>query len=237
MDFTNHEFQHGNERLAVGSDARRLLIQNSEEDFTVTTAQEEKFFTSVRKFYQAAVKKMVTKFPFDNSTLSDLEVLDPELKKKKGDDPDYGPIVRLCQTFGPDDLDEEKLKEEWDDYYLMPDHLVPTKDTEGEAVQTDIFWGNVFKLKTALGVPRFPLMKTLYTALLCHPHSNANSERVFTHVRKIHTEYRKTMEVDTLTAYLKVKMNCDMCCYDANPASDMLKTARSATFTYNSQHK
>ncbi len=231
LDFADRELQHGSDRIAVGMPTRTILAQadeEGEENPTITPIQQERFFTSVRAFYEAAVRKMVAKFPFDDPILADLAVLDP----RKKDQLDYTPIVRLAGIFGPEELDLEELKDEWDDFQLMD--TVPTHK-DGDPIHTDIFWGTVFQLKTALGVLRFPLMKTVYTALLCLPHSNADSERTFSHVRKINTEYRKTMAIDTLTAFLQIKINCDASCYQVHPTSEMLKLAKSTTATYNNQ--
>ena len=91
-------------------------------------------------------------------------------------------------------------------------------------------------MNTSLNVPRFPLMKKLFSVLLCLPYSNANGERVFSQVRKINTEYRKRMGHETLTALLQVKMNCDDRCFQFSPTKDMLCAAKEATKAYNQQH-
>ena len=224
----SREKQHQNDRLAVGIEVRRLLA-GADEEGSIPFNIRDKFFECVRQFYENIVKKMLTKFPFGNQILNDLAVLDPKNKEQL----DYTSIVRLSEHFKVD-VDQEHLKDEWDDFLLMPDDFLPQT---GNEVSVDIFWGKVFKLKTVLNVDRFPNMKKVYATLLCLPHSNADSERVFSHVRKVHTEYRKTMGIDTLTSYLQVKLNCDDPCYKINPSEEMLKSAKSATFNYNKEHR
>ncbi|XP_068177042.1 syntaxin-10-like isoform X2 [Antennarius striatus] len=56
---------------------------------------------------------------------------------------------------------------------------------------------------------------------------NADSERVFSHVRKIHTEYRQTMGTDTLTSVLQMKLNCDVRCSKVKPSLEQIKSAKS----------
>ena len=227
LDFSNRDLQHGNERVGVGMNTRTILMAGDEEREeypSITPIMRETFFKSVRSFYEAVVGKIVDKFPFENAILADLIVLDPSK-----DDLDYSYIVRLSDTFCPS-VDQGGLKDEWEDYQLLSDDVKPKNN------KTDIFWGELFQLRTALGVKRFPLMEQVYAALLCLPHSNADSERVFSHVRKINTEYRKTMGVDTLTALLQVKLNCDDDCFKVKPSSDLIKSAKSATSSCNKQH-
>lgn len=55
----------------------------------------------------AVFKKVLDKFPFDTDICKDFRVLDPA-------------ICRLVSTFAPL-VDQELLKDEFDDYSLMPD--------------------------------------------------------------------------------------------------------------------
>ena len=107
---------------------------------------------------------------------------------------------------------------------------------EMDSGDCDKYWASILKEKTHLGHVRFPKMKVLFATLLCLPHSNADSERAFSHVRKINTEYRKSLGVDTLTNYLQVKLNCELKCYKVQPTKDMIQSAKSATYNYNKSH-
>ncbi|RXM33718.1 hypothetical protein EOD39_5239 [Acipenser ruthenus] len=83
-------------------------------------------FSDVRAFYSAAVQKMIDKFPFGDSVLPDLVVLDPSKKV----DTDYVLIVRLAGRFAPI-VDTELLKEEWEDFQILPDTAVSMMDDKG----------------------------------------------------------------------------------------------------------
>ena len=69
----------------------------------------------------------------------------------------------------------------------------------------------------------------LMKALLCIPHSNASSERVFSMVRKIVTENRMTL--------LSCKMNHSGPAHKYTPSKTVLKNAKSATNLYNNSLK
>ena len=91
--------------------------------------------------------------------------------------------------------------------------------------------------KTGFGEDRFPLLGKVMPALLCLPHSNADSERVFSMVRKIHTEARSSLAPDILTAFLQIKLNCDSCCHDFKITPGMTDKAKCCTEQYNGEHK
>ncbi|KAJ7332053.1 hypothetical protein JRQ81_014233, partial [Phrynocephalus forsythii] len=62
--------------------------------------------------------------------------------------------------------------------------------------KTDRFWGLLWK------DVRFSELPRLMKVLLCIPHSNASSERVFSMVRKIVTENRMSLDNSTVCALL-----------------------------------
>ena len=104
-------------------------------------------------------------------------------------------------------------------------------------------WQSIIYLRQPLITSQILLGKCFLTrkkvmpALLCLPHSNADSERFFSMVRKIHTEARSSLGSDTLTSFLQVKLNSDSCCYDFEVTSGMRDKAKCCTDQYNKEHK
>ena len=145
----------------------------------------------------------------------------------------YFSVVRLAARFTPD-VDQEALKDEFIDLQLMEDDAINCK-VDGRP-RLDAIWGGVISLKTALGDTRFPALGQVMAALLSLPHSNADCERAFSMVRKVHTECRKSLCSDTITAFLQCKLNFDTdCCeFDVTPA--MLRGAKHATAEYSKKH-
>ena len=182
---------------------------------------EQKFFASVRAFYVAAVQKMLQKFPPSNTVLKDLFALD----HRKREDLDYSHAVCLAERFHLD-IDQEELKEVWTNFQLMTDEQLPSLQQDKPSTSTDAFWGTLLNMNTSLNFLRFPLMKKLFSVLLCLPRNNVDSERVFSQVRKINTEYRKRMGHETLTALLQVRMNCDDRCFQFSPTRHALCSKR-----------
>ena len=70
------------------------------------------------------------------------------------------------------------------------------------------FWWEVGKIKTLLGELRFANLAKLMAGLLAIPSSNADSERGFSILRKIH------MDQSTVVALMSLKFNNDDCCHE-----------------------
>ena len=100
---------------------------------------------------------------------------------------------------------------------------------DGESWPIDHVLADILAMKTPLGVVRFLLMATVMAPLLSLPHSNADDERLFSILWKVHTEACHSLNADTITAYLQCKLNIDSCCYELNVSDEMLKLAKSAT--------
>ena len=71
-------------------------------------------------------------------------------------------------------------------------------------------------MKNLNGTTRFPLLTRLAKFLLSLPHSNADTERVSSIVRKIITDYHTEMEPSTLCALVACKLNNDSTCFELN---------------------
>lgn len=80
---------------------------------------------------------------------------------------------------------------------------------------------------------RFGTLCKLAFALLSLPNSNSDSERTFSMVRKIVTDYRSELANETICSLLCTKINSDTVCYEYKPSKAVLKMAKTATQRYN----
>lgn len=88
-------------------------------------------------------------------------------------------------------------------------------------------------IKNELGEFKYKNLVQVMKSILCIPHSNAGCERVFSLVRKNHTDYRGTMGIKTLESLLINKMDIissDKPCFMQNFSPELLKKAKSATY-------
>jgi len=69
------------------------------------------------------------------------------------------------------------------------------------------------------------------TGLLSIPSSNADSERGFSILRKIHTDQRSNLDQSTITALMTMKFNCDDCCHDITINTELLSRKKATMKT------
>ena len=80
---------------------------------------------------------------------------------------------------------------------------------------------------------KYSTISKLMKTLLLLPHSNADSERVFSMVNKISTEHRADLAQHTVAALLSVKVNSRVDSQRFEPSINELSKAKSATMEYN----
>lgn len=174
---------------------------------------------------EASVQKMKDLFPFASKVLKMMPAADIRNRL------DYSPndIKWLASETGvftsASDLD--RIHQEWVDLQLeefafdstpTPSSFSPAKFWDGKALQ------------------HYEKVTTLMRALLCIPHSNASSERVFSMLKKIYTDQRTDLCSETINALLSVKLNIDTCCFNTDIPTEMLKALKKASKTYNDKH-
>ena len=115
----DRESQLADETLDIGNDTWVCLAE-LQEDTDI-----KPFFTAVRNFYTSTIHK---KFPFADSLLRDLGVLQPE----KTSSYDVSTVLKLAKRFPQLDLTDsaslDKLREEFTDFCISPGDL-PCIDT------------------------------------------------------------------------------------------------------------
>ena len=69
------------------------------------------------------------------------------------------------------------------------------------------------------------------------PHSNADCERAFSVIQKVHTECRQSLNGDTLTALLQCMLKYDVTGYEFNAAEERVALVKRINHEYNMQHQ
>ncbi|XDV29591.1 hypothetical protein PO909_032694 [Leuciscus waleckii] len=162
-------------------------------------------------------------FPIDNQTINWHSILDTCLDLQCSvKHLFYFTVERLGALFPQLRLKEDKMREEFTDYQVTDSKQLPQEE------RIDRFWGLVGKDM------RFSELPKLMKALLCIPHSNASSERVFSMVRKIVTENRMTLDNRTVCALLSCKINHSGPAHKYTPSKTVLKNAKNTNLYNNS---
>ena len=74
-----------------------------------------------------------------------------------------------------------------------------------------LFWSKVGKIRILDGQERLGLLCKLMYGLLSIPSSNADSERGFSILRKIHTDQISNLDQSTIIALMSMKINSHDC--------------------------
>jgi hypothetical protein len=100
------------------------------------------------------------------------------------------------------------------------------------------FWGEMCDIKELFSKqPRYPNLSKLALACLVLTNSNADSERIFSMLKKIQTDHRSELANDTICSLICAKQNQNMECYEYCPDSEVLKKAKTACIDYNNELK
>ena len=143
----------------------------------------ENFYKEVRQFYQLFIQKQLKKFDFKSKLLQILSFLDPV--NSQG--------MKLC-TFDhilPITFDKAAVNIEYREFVVDSD----IQCTKGDPVE---FWANVCRMKSTMGELKYKNLATIALRLLSVPTSNADCECVFSHVRRIKTDFRPTETISSL---------------------------------------
>ena len=166
----------------------------------------------------AFVKKLLKAFDYKSSTLQLLKVLCP----KAAQEAPLQTVDKLSQTFAIP-FYVQKVRMELREFRLDSIHVEGEEDAK-------TFWLRVRSMKSPLGEPKYLNLADLALQLLAIPVSNADSERVFSLVRRIQTEFRSRMTVHTLSALISCHMNKnEHCCERTKFPQSLLSAAKKCT--------
>ena len=96
----------------------------------------------------------------------------------------------------------------------------------------------ILHIKSDMGEQRYKHLATLAPQLLSIPASNADSERVFSLVRRIKTDFRSSLQTETVSALIGNHFNkrCQ-CCEQSSFEESLLAKAKSCTNERNISYK
>ena len=130
----------------------------------------------------------------------------------------------------------DQIQEEFNDFLLSPNDL-PEPDTYNvtktiEKPCPGPFWWKVNKITTLSGELRFGTLCKLMFSLPAIPCSNADAERGFSILRKIHTDQRSSLSHATIVSLTSIKFNNDNCCFDSKLSQERITKCKIAASQY-----
>ena len=230
IDYLDRNNQVVDEDVGIGTSTRFLLCGELEDE-VIGTVIEDRFFSSVRSFYEVSVTKMLAKFPFPDDTLKELAFSYPRNHAMSFSTTGIVNLATRFTSFSADDID--CLLMEFRDYHVAPDHQLPAFVPSDDAAM-DHFWAAMGELRVIndLTRRRFGSLSKLAKILLVLSHSNVDPERLFSMVRKIETEHRRCLDPMTVCDLLSTKINNDNACYDNKHliSDSFLRAVKTATY-------
>ena len=189
----DHNCQLIHEDIYIGDDTTALLLHLEDEGENV-----ESFYCSVVRFYEAFVTKQLKVFDFKSEILRSLAFLDPA--KSQNMPTSTFSVIQKCL---PVRFDKAEVSLEFREF-AVDSHVTSVVSENRDALS---FWMAVLTMKSPMEEPKYVLLATLALELLAIPASNADSERVFSLVRRVKTEFRASLTPETLSSLIGCHFN------------------------------
>ena len=185
------------DRIFVGDDTTALLLHLQDEGHEI-----DSFYGKVVSFYVSFIKKLLKVHNFRSLLWHSFSFLDPPQSQQISDGV-FDDIERVM----PISFNKEQVKLEAREFSVDPDIGTIPKD---DAVR---FWLHVKSMESPLGEKKYHHLSDLSLNLLSVPASNADSERVFSLVRRIKTDFRASLATETVSALIGCHLNTTFeCC-------------------------
>ena len=126
-------------------------------------------------------------------------------------------------------LPEESVKNLHLEFTKFQAEPLPTEIMEEERV--DVQWFRIGQIRNLDNVLKFPNLSRVMKGLCCLTHSNADTERVFSLVRKNKTDFRASLSTKTLSSLLVQKVHMvsrGHACFEHTFSSALKKKAKKA---------
>ena len=116
--------------------------------------------------------------------------------------------------------DKPSLQEEFMDICMSPP---PPKVTA--ITMVDKYWHTINQIKDFLETEyRYSTLAKLAKAILVIPHSNADTEHLFSHIALNKMKHRNRLGISTLNSLLTVQFNVSQKSYEFKPNTELLKS-------------
>lgn len=213
INFENQENWLRNEQLYLG-----IRVMNDLKNPEVNRNRNEinKFYHVCRNFLITSAKEIKKRYCMNDPLLSKLHMLhatNAASAKFREVAPSIFPLIQLL----PRVISEEKVNliQKIDDQW----RALPSKFNELDlTLPIDKFWSELYLCENYKELSQFAL------DTLCIPHSNAQCERVFSHVNLMKTKVRNKLSTETVNGSLLAAQHVKEhgSCIDFKPSNEML---------------
>lgn len=180
--------------VAAGDDLKGLWLdrrgQLTDENLGIRVATwsclMDPFSLLSKSFYCETIRKMQRKFPFHDLLMKDLSIPQPENTAHFS----VSSVLSLAKRFRQLGLAEDHIMDQLREEFTISNSDLPylCMYKGSDKPRSGPFWSKVGEMKKFDGEPRFGLLLKLMSGLHLIPCSNADSERGFSMLHKIHTD-------------------------------------------------
>lgn len=207
-----------NEDLIIGADCLAYMNANKHH---FTGSVSKAFFTKVRSYFVKVCKYIQLKFPLDDPVLKAFEIADLKLQKSAK----VSSLTNLLHKFPSMMPNDASLDDVILEYSLYQVEEIPVEILSEERIDSQ--WVKVANIKNENEAVKFKHLPKIMLRILTVPHSNAESERLFSMVRKNRTDFRASMEMKLAESLMIVK-GANENCFDTNYSSKDMRRMKSA---------
>ena len=220
VDYTSSSNHLLHESVYIGDYTIALLLQLQDEG-----QETESFYRAVTVFYTAFAQKLLKVHKFRSSLWPIFSFLDPH-QSRQITVSQFDDIERAISI----PFDKLQVKLEAREFVTDPE----IDATERDAIQ---FWLNVNIMESPLGRRKYHHLSILALNLLSISASNADSERVFSFVTRIKTNFRTSLSTETVSALIGCHLNNTFkCCEQRKCDNALLNRAQTCIHERNQQY-
>ena len=215
--------QKADQDLMSGASLHSYLSEMSDE--LEATQDLTDFYNNVREFLAKLVHSAVKRLPMKDTVLNDLVWLDPAERVSST----VGMVRRLATGHFKNFVPEEKLDQLEEEFCLYQTTKDLPDDIALHQTDVDVYWGRIGKLESSTSKP-YELLSHFAKCLLCIPHGNSDSERMYSHINLIRTDHRNQLQTSKVAACMDVKMNSEVKdCRLHEPSKEVVTATRKVT--------
>ena len=208
----------------------RNCIDKMKASGSLTKENENTIFADVRRFFSEASRYILGKFPLTDGLLENAKVLSVKDREK------HSLVMMqyfvdkfpcLIQPTYKKQLELEFAKFQCHKDINMPQEILAE-------TRVDKQWHMISKLTNADGQLMYQHLSTVMKGICTMPHSNADSERIFSLVRKNNTVFSPTLSTETLSALVVQKVymiSRGLVCHKAKFSQEQLTKAKSSYYS------
>jgi len=174
--------------IYVGSECENFLA-------TLSLDCEQKIKLKCLDFYKTAVHEMLKRLPYRDIFFKQLAFLDPKIALFDEGRSEIEDLTYVATRIGHTDL--TKLAFEWK---ILPSVFNDTEKKELASLDINKMWKKITEYRDFNGDKIFVNLELLVEAVFSLPHSNAETERIFSIITNVKNKRRNNLSIETISA-------------------------------------